>query len=110
MFEVNSFEELNNFITTSHSMNKKIMLTFSASWCGPCKNLKEMIYKTNLEREKNVAIAYIDIDKNDSLAERFHVKSLPTQVFVELQNGNTVAEKHRITGFNWTALNSYLVY
>jgi thioredoxin 1 len=110
MFDITSFDELNNFISNSSVSNKKIMLIFSASWCGPCKNLKETILKTNLEREKNVAIAYIDIDRNDEIAERFHVKSLPTQVFVELQDGRTVAEKHRIQGFNWTALTSYLVY
>lgn len=111
MIVINSFEELNEFIQDSTRKTKQIMLIFSASWCKPCKDLKERIVDIGMEDKKHLAIGLIDIDLNDDLAARFRIRSLPTQVFVEMNTSNTrVIEKHRIIGFDWNSLLSYLKY
>ena len=95
MIEIHSSEEFEYYVSNTHSL---VVCIFSASWCGPCKNLKEQIQKENVERMyPDARFLYIDVDKNEYLSERFKVRSLPTQIFIKKQN---VLDE--ITGFNWT--------
>jgi thioredoxin 1 len=57
---------------------EKIIIQFSASWCGPCKRVTPVM-KNYLEGIKNNKVVYVycDIDEHDSLAELFGVKSIP---------------------------------
>lgn len=96
MIEINTLEEFEYQILNSSSL---VVCIFSASWCGPCKNLKESIQRENVETMYPVKFLYIDVDKNEMLAERFSVRSLPTQIFIKKQK---VLDE--IQGFNWTGL------
>jgi thioredoxin 1 len=71
-------------------MNKQI-LYFSASWCGPCKNLNPIINQLQTE---GVNIKKIDIDNDFIISQNYSIKNIPTLVLVDSRG----TEIKRITG------------
>lgn len=55
------------------------VLKFEASWCSPCKMLKEVINTV----ETDVIIESVDIDENTDLAALYSIRSVPTCVIVD---------------------------
>lgn len=55
--------------------NKETMLvSFSASWCGPCKMLKEELKKVS----SNTPIYKIDVEEDIDFSRQYSVRSVPT--------------------------------
>lgn len=70
--------------------NEHVFVIFSATWCGPCKNLKKMIqdeYKTYPH-----PIVMVDVDEFEDLADG--VEGLPTIVGFHKNK-----EVNRVVGF-----------
>ncbi len=67
--KLTEFEELIN-------ANKLTLVNFTADWCLPCKLLKPKINKLAIENEQ-LKIVFIDVDKNQSLANHFNIASIP---------------------------------
>ena len=67
----------------------KQLLYFTASWCGPCRQLGPVMNEVANE----VPVRKVDIDNEPTLAQQYGVRSVPTIVLVE--NGN---EKERLVG------------
>jgi thioredoxin 1 len=63
---------------------------FTAAWCGPCKMFKPVIQEVVSEGH---SIEILDIDKNQALAAKYNVMSIPTIVIED----NDV-EVDRLTG------------
>ncbi|KAH9254568.1 hypothetical protein BASA81_007316 [Batrachochytrium salamandrivorans] len=61
---------------------QKLILDFTASWCGPCQTIKPVFAKLS-EENTGVCFVTIDVDQFEDLAERFGVKAMPTFVGVE---------------------------
>lgn len=72
--------------------NDRVLVDFSASWCGPCKMLSLVLDK--VEDEKLIDIYKIDIDENDKLADEYEIYSVPTLIIFENQK-----EVKRISGY-----------
>ena len=69
--------------------DKYIFLFFTASWCGPCKNIKPQLETiANNYINHNVIFYKIDITENEELAEKMNIKSVPT--FLLLKDGKIV--------------------
>lgn len=63
---------------------KLIMVDFYADWCGPCKMMLDTTYKHKdvVSRSKQFVPLLIDVDKNEALAKKYEVESIPTVVFI----------------------------
>ncbi len=55
-----------------------VLVDFYATWCGPCKMQHPQLEKLHEMMGDQVRILTIDIDKNEALAQKYMVRSVPT--------------------------------
>lgn len=70
--------------------NELVLVDFFANWCGPCQMLSPVLEE--LEKEnKELTIVKIDVDKNESLARKHGIMSIPAlEVYKE---GNLISKQ-----------------
>ncbi len=54
-----------------------VLVDFWAEWCGPCQTLKPLLEKIVDSYEGRVRLAKIDSDREQELAARYQVRSIP---------------------------------
>jgi thioredoxin 1 len=59
--------------------NSKVIIMFSASWCGPCKTFKPHFQNIS-EKNDDVVFAYCDVEETNALATELEIQSVPTVV------------------------------
>lgn len=59
------------------------LLELGADRCVPCKMMKPIIDELSKEYQGKVQIDFIDVWKNPGEAEKYQVRSIPTQVFFD---------------------------
>jgi thiol-disulfide isomerase/thioredoxin len=102
MYEIKSFDDLDNFIIDNNG--KVILLYFGATWCDPCKLLKKKLSEEDsITRMPELRVCYIDIDINEEIINTYKINSLPTQLFVRLHN-DKVKIFSTIEGYDYTKL------
>ena len=62
--------------------NKKVVVDFYATWCGPCKMLAPIVEEVSNELEK-ITFIKVDIDEIESLPRQFDIMSIPTLLVFE---------------------------
>ena len=67
-----------------------VVVDFWAEWCGPCRTLGPMLEQAVARREGAVALAKVDVDRNQSLAQSFRVQGIPT--VLGFRDGQVVAQ------------------
>lgn len=67
-----------------------VLADFFATWCGPCQMLSPILEEIEKENE-SVKIIKIDVDKNENLARKHGVMSIPT---IEIYKSGNLVSKH----------------
>ncbi|MCQ2609251.1 MAG: thioredoxin [Lachnospiraceae bacterium] len=58
--------------------DKKVVVDFFATWCGPCKMLSPILEEVSKEYEGKVDFYKVDINKDMEIAQSFGIMSVPT--------------------------------
>ena len=64
------------------------LVDFYATWCGPCKQMHPILEQLSKEVKGKARILKVDVDKNQKLAMKLSVRSVPT--FVIYRKGKIV--------------------
>lgn len=83
--EIKTIDEFNEFIK-----NECVIIDFYATWCGPCKMQAPVLEELENSRSE-IKIAKVDVDKLQSLAQRYGVMSIPTLLL--FKNGELIDKK-----------------
>ena len=59
----------------------KEVLYFSAEWCVPCKQMKNVVAK--LEEDTGIKFRKIDIDTEYEISQKYSVRAVPSFILVE---------------------------
>ena len=77
----------NNFESEVLRSDKKVLLDFWATWCGPCRMVSPIVDEIAEERG-DIKVGKINVDEQPALASQFGIMSIPTLVVME--NGKLV--------------------
>ncbi len=66
--------------------DQPVLVDFSATWCGPCKQLEPLVHEVAEEYQGRLKVIKVDVDKAPNAAAKLGVMSVPTLLFY--QQGN----------------------
>lgn len=65
-----------------------VLVDFWADWCGPCHMLAPVIKEVASDLSGKVKVIKIDVDKNQAIAGKYQIRSIPTMIL--FRNGNPI--------------------
>lgn len=68
-----------------------VLVDYWAEWCGPCKMIGPILDESADSYADRLSIAKINVDENQSVPSRYHVRGIPTLML--FKNGEVVATK-----------------
>jgi thioredoxin 1 len=74
-----------NFNDEVMKSSEPVLLDFSATWCGPCKQLAPLVEEIAEEYQGRLKVGAVDVEESPSTSVRFGVMSVPTLIL--LKNG-----------------------
>ncbi len=80
----------NNFESEVLKAQGKVLVDFSATWCGPCKMLAPIVDAYAEAHAGELVVGKVDIDESMALAQTYQVMSVPTLILFE--NGTPVRQ------------------
>lgn len=73
----------NNFESEVLKSQGKVLVDFSATWCGPCKMLSPIVDAYAEAHAGELTVGKVDIDESLALAQTYQVMSVPTLILFE---------------------------
>ena len=71
--------------------NKPAIVDFYADWCGPCRMLSPILQRLAAKYNDRIVIYKVNTDKEPNLAAAFGITSLPTLLFIPMNESPQVA-------------------
>ncbi|MDR2126396.1 MAG: thioredoxin fold domain-containing protein [Prevotellaceae bacterium] len=71
--------------------DKPSIIDFYASWCGPCKTMTPVLEELAAEYENRIYIYKINIEQEIELASIFNINSVPTFLFIPMNDEPQIA-------------------
>lgn len=68
------------------SGNRPVVIDFYADWCGPCKVLSPVMEALSKEYDGKIDIYKIDTEQETELAAAFGIRSIPSVLFIPLND------------------------
>lgn len=84
-----------NFETDVLKSDVPVLVDFTATWCGPCKQLAPIVEKLADDFAGQVRVGKCDIDDAPGTASQFKVRSVPTVIV--FKNGQELARHVGLT-------------
>ena len=78
-----------NYESEILNSDKKVLLDFWASWCGPCRMIAPTIDEVANERT-DIKVGKVNVDEEPELAKQFGIVSIPTLVI--MKDGKVVSQ------------------
>lgn len=98
--EITEIKNMSEFEKEVLNEEKTVFIDFYATWCKPCKIMTPTIEEIAKEYT-DIKFVKIDIDKNEELAIKYNVMSIPTMII--MKNGEAkktfvgITDKQNIT-------------
>jgi len=73
----------NNFEETVMNSGQVALLDFWAQWCGPCRAIAPIVEELASEYEGKAIIGKVDVDRNQEIALKYNIRSIPTILIVK---------------------------
>ena len=70
-----------NFENDVIGSNLPTLVDFWASWCGPCKQIEQILEEISDEKKDVINIYKINIDNNPEVPQKYGVRGIPTLMF-----------------------------
>lgn len=67
-----------NFLNEVLESELPVLVDFWAPWCGPCRQISQLIDQLAHEYSGRVKVGKVDVDTNADIANEYGVLSLPT--------------------------------
>ena len=68
--------------------NTPVLVDFYADWCAPCKMMAPIMQQVSREMEGKVKVIKVDVDKNEDVARKYQIRSIPTMIL--FKNGKVL--------------------
>ncbi|MBX3272497.1 MAG: thioredoxin [Sandaracinaceae bacterium] len=67
-----------NFDTEVVNSDQPVLVDFTATWCGPCRQIAPLVDQLADEYHGRAKVAKLDIDESPETARRFQIRGVPT--------------------------------
>ncbi|HVW27238.1 MAG TPA: thioredoxin [Polyangiaceae bacterium] len=84
-----------NFETDVLKAKEPVLVDFTATWCGPCKQLSPIVDAVAEELVGKVRVGKLDIDDAPQIASKLGIRSVPT--LMVFKNGERAATQVGMT-------------
>lgn len=83
MIKIKNKEQFNYEIEKAKKLQKLIVVDFSAQWCGPCRMISPHYDEiSTLKKYSQVSFLKVDVDEVREIVSQYHVRSMPTFLFL----------------------------
>ena len=73
---------IDNFDEEVLKSDKKVLIDFWASWCGPCKMIGPVVEEV-AENNSDIKVVKVNVDEQGELAAQYQIMSIPTLIVMD---------------------------